>query len=177
MIEEYPPIKVLLERFGDIDFDPQPLMMRDGVPGDQLCVRVPPDRLIEVLGFLKDDPASRFEQLCDLTCVDYSEFPHARDRYAVVYSLNSLTHNHRLWVKCFVNDPDPEVPSVVGLWKGANWMEREVWDLFGVRFAGHPDLRRLFTWEGFDAHPLRKDYPLQGRGEREDFPVVRRDTA
>ena len=80
-------------------------------------------------------------------------------------------------VLAFANDPEPTVPSVVGIWAGANWMEREVWDLFGVRFEGHPDLRRIMTWEGFEAHPLRKDYPLHGRGEREDYEVVTRDSA
>ena len=77
-------------------------------------------------------------------------------------------------MRCFVNDPEPTVPSVVGLWEGANWLEREVWDMFGIRFAGHPDLRRILLPEEFAAHPLRKDYPLQGRGERHNFPVITR---
>jgi len=140
-------------------------------------VRVPAARLLEVMRFLRDDPRCAFEQLCDLTCVDYLDFPKARDRFAVIYSLLSLTLEHRLWVKCFVNDPDPEVPSVVGVWKGADWLEREVWDMFGVRFTGHPDLRRILTWEGFEAHPLRKDYPLEGQGERTNFEKVTRDSA
>jgi NADH-quinone oxidoreductase subunit C len=95
----------------------------------------------------------------------------------VIYSLLSITKGHRLWVKCFANDSSPEVPSVVSIWKGANWLEREVWDMFGVRFTGHPDLRRILTWEAFEAHPLRKDYPLQGRGEREDFARITRESA
>ena len=140
-------------------------------------MRVPAARLLEVMRFLRDDPRCAFEQLCDLTCVDYLDFPKARDRFAVIYSLLSLTLEHRLWVKCFVNDPDPEVPSVVGVWKGADWLEREVWDMFGVRFTGHPDLRRILTWEGFEAHPLRKDYPLEGQGERTNFEKVTRDSA
>jgi len=143
----------------------------------QICVRAAPDHLEEVLRFLRDDDRCLFEQLCDLACVDYLNFPRARERYGVSYSLLSITKGHRLWVKCFVNDPDPEVPTVTGIWKGADWLEREVFDMFGVRFAGHPDLRRILTWEGFKAHPLRKDYPLRGRGEREDFEVVTRDSA
>jgi NADH-quinone oxidoreductase subunit C len=143
----------------------------------QMCVRVPPERLLDVMRFLKDDEACKFEQLADLSCVDYLEFPNATDRFGVTYGLLSLTHNHRLWVKCFVNDPDPEVPSVTSIWKGAEWQEREVWDLFGVRFTGHPDLRRILTWEGFVAHPLRKDYPLRGRGEREDYAVITKESA
>ena len=140
-------------------------------------MRVPAANLLDMMRFLRDDARCSFEQLCDLTCIDYLNFPKARDRFGVVYSLLSLTLEHRLWVKCFVNDPDPEVPSVVEIWKGADWMEREVWDMFGVRFAGHPDLRRILTWEGFEAHPLRKDYPLQGQGERTNFEVVSRDSA
>ena len=77
-------------------------------------------------------------------------------------------------MRTFVNDPEPAVPSVVRLWEGANWLEREVWDMFGIRFAGHPDLRRILLPEEFTAFPLRKDYPLQGRGERHNFPVLRR---
>ncbi len=169
--------KVLAAEFADIDFAPAPLVHHAKGPSDQICVRVPSDRLLEVMRFLRDDPATLFEQLCDLTCVDYLQFPGARDRYGVTYALLSITHGHRLWVKCFVNDPDPEVPSVCRMWKGAEWPEREVYDMFGVRFAGHPDLRRILTWDGFAAHPLRKDYPLRGRGEREDFEVVTRESA
>ncbi len=170
-------IEVLCAKFPDVDFAPGPLMPRERTEDEQLCVRVPPDRLLEVMRFLREDGGCAFEQLCDLTCVDYLEFPKARDRYGVTYSLLSISQGHRLWVKCFVNDPDPEVPSVTGVWWGADWTEREVYDLFGVKFTGHPDLRRIMTWEGFEAHPLRKDYPLRGRGEREDFKVVLRDEA
>jgi NADH-quinone oxidoreductase subunit C len=92
-----------------------------------------------------------------------------------VYLLANTATNQRLTVRVFVDDPDPVVPSVVPLWEGANWLEREVWDLFGIRFEGHPDLRRLVMPEEFTAHPLRKDYPLQGRGERHNFPVITRD--
>ena len=168
----------LRERFPDVDFAPFPLLPRPGKPNEeQTCIRVPATRLLEVMRFLRDDPACAFEQLCDLTCVDYLNFPKAADRYGVTYSLLSLSCGHRLWAKCFVNDPNPEVPSVTGVWNGANWLEREVWDLFGVKFTGHPDLRRIVTWEGFPAHPLRKDYPLRGRGERENYQVIDRESA
>jgi NADH-quinone oxidoreductase subunit C len=170
-------IALLQRRFPDADFRPAPLVKRGDADGDQLYVRVPPDRLVAVMMFLRDDPACRFEQLCDLTCVDYLNFPDADDRYGVLYALLSLTHRHRLWIKCFVNDPDPVVPSVTAVWPGAEWPEREVYDMFGIRFSGHPDLRRILTWEGFPAYPLRKDYPLRGRGEREDYPVIGRDSA
>ena len=111
---------------------------------------------------LRDDRRTKFEQLCDLTCVDYLNYPTTadtavppQDRFAVVYSLLSLTHGHRLWVKVFVNDPDPEVPSVYAIWNGADWPEREVFDLFGICFTGHPDLRRILLPEDFIDYPLR----------------------
>lgn len=170
-------VETLTAQFRDIDFAPHPLMPREDKVREQLCVRVPTDRLMEVMRCLYSDDRCSFEQLCDLTCIDYLNFPKARDRYGVIYSLLSITNGHRLWVKCLVNDPSPEVPSVVSIWKGANWLEREVWDMFGIRFAGHPDLRRILTWEAFEAHPLRKDYPLRGRGEREDFERITRESA
>jgi NADH-quinone oxidoreductase subunit C len=172
-----PVIEILCANFQDIDFGVFPLMPREDVAKQQMCVRVPGDRLVEVMNFLRFDPSCMFEQLVDLTCVDYLEFPDATDRYGVTYGLLSLTKEHRLWVKCFANDPTPEVPSVTCIWKGADWQEREVWDMFGVKFTGHYDLRRILTWEGFEAHPLRKDYPLEGRGEREDFKRIERDSA
>jgi NADH-quinone oxidoreductase subunit C len=170
-------LHALKQQFPEINFDPRPLLEDKQRQSDQIYTKVPPDQLIEVMTFLRHDRRAAFEQLCDLTCVDYLNYPDATDRYAVVYSLLSLSLNHRLWVKCFVNDPKPEVPSVTGIWNGANWMEREVYDLFGISFTGHPDLRRILTWEGFSAHPLRKDYPLRGRGERENYPVIDRETA
>ena len=169
--------ELLIAQFPDIGFAPRPLMPGREPRHRQMCVRIPPNRLLEVMEFLRHDPRCHFEQLCDLTCIDYLDFPDARDRYGVIYALLSVTLGHRLWVKCFVNDPSPEVPSVTGIWKGADWLERDVYDLFGVRFTGHPDLRRIMTWDGFEAHPLRKDYPLRGRGERENFERVTRDSA
>jgi len=168
---------ILREKFPGTAFEPTPLLRRGAVAGDQEFIRVEPDRLREVLAFLRDDPRTRFEQLCDLTCVDYLNFPDAADRYGVIYSLLSLTHNHRLWIKCFVNDPAPKVPSVTAIYAGAEWMEREVFDMFGVVFENHPDLRRILTWDGFEANPLRKDYPLRGKGERENYEVLNRESA
>jgi NADH-quinone oxidoreductase subunit C len=171
-------VTALQERFPELAIEARPLVVyADGRDSGQFWVRLPPERLLDVMRFLRDDPRTRFEQLCDLTCVDYLNFPDAQDRFGVIYSLLSLTHNHRLWVKVFVNDPDPAVPSVTSIWKGAEWMEREVYDLFGITFTGHPDLRRILLPESFVDHPLRKDYPLRGRGEREAFEIVQRDTA
>jgi NADH-quinone oxidoreductase subunit C len=168
---------LLRTRFGEKVSDAIPLLMRGNTPGAQLYVRVAAADLLETMRWLRDDRQTQFEQICDVTCVDYLNFPNAADRYGVVYSLLSITHNHRLWVKCFVNDPSPRVPSVTSIWPGADWMEREVFDMFGVVFDGHPDLRRILTWDEFKAHPLRKDYPLRGKGERENYPVIHRDDA
>jgi NADH-quinone oxidoreductase subunit C len=106
--------------------------------------------------------------------VDYLYFRDARDRFGLVYLLANTRTNQRITVRAYVNDPNPSVPSAVPLWKGADWLEREVWDMFGIGFEGHPDLRRILLPEEFTAFPLRKDYPLQGRGERHNFPVLRR---
>jgi NADH-quinone oxidoreductase subunit C len=171
-------IAALQSCFPELALAPRPLVTyRDGRVSDQLWVRVQPENLLEVLRFLYSNPRTRFEQLCDVTCVDYLNYPDATDRFGVIYSLLSLTLNHRLWVKVFVNDPDPALPSVTSIWKGAEWPEREVYDMFGIRFTGHPDLRRILLPQNFQAYPLRKDYPLTGLGEREDFDVVTRETA
>lgn len=166
----------LRERFGDADFAPAPLLDRESGPL-QMCIRIPSEHLLEVMCFLRDDRRCRFDRLSDLNGIDYLNFPEATSRFCVTYTLHSTTLGHWMWVKCFANEPEPTVPSVVSIWKSADWQEREVWDLFGVRFDGHPDLRRIMTWEGFEAHPLRKDYPLRGRGEREDQEIVTRDSA
>lgn len=170
-------VSILRGRFSELSLEAKPLLDKSAKPGDQFYIRVEPGRLLEVMKCLRDDERTKFEQLIDLTCVDYLNFPDAADRYGVIYSLLSLTHGHRLWVKCFVNDPSPKVPSICSIWKGAEWMEREVFDMFGVVFDGHPDLRRILTWDSFEAYPLRKDYPLRGKGERENYPVVERDSA
>jgi NADH-quinone oxidoreductase subunit C len=118
------------------------------------------DRLVEVMRFLKDDPELAFDMLTDVTCVDYlGETP----RFEMVYHLYSLAKNHRLRIKARVPEEPCEIDTLCPLWPSANWMEREVWDLYGVRFTGHPDLRRLLLYEEFQGHPLRKDYPKERR--------------
>jgi NADH-quinone oxidoreductase subunit C len=119
----------------------------------------------EALGFCKAEPTLAFAVLMDLTAVDYLKFPGREDgpRFEVVYHLYSVRHNHRLRLKVRVEEGDAVVPSAVSLWPIANWLEREVWDMFGVRFEGHPDLRRLLMYEEFEGHPLRKDYPANRR--------------
>ena len=121
--------------------------------------------LVDALRFCRDEPTLDFDVLMDLTAVDYSKYPGREDgpRFDVVYHLYSVPHNHRLRVKVRVDEDEASVPTAVGLWPIANWFEREVWDMFGVRFAGHPDPRRLLMYEEFVGHPLRKDYPINRR--------------
>ena len=138
-------------------------------------VVVPPSQCLDALSCLNREFG--FDMLVDLTCVDYLGFRDATDRIGLVYILANTEDNLRLTVRVMLNEPDLTVPSVVPLWEGANWMEREVWDMFGIRFDGHPDLRRILLPDEFAAHPLRKDYPLQGRGERHNFPVLTRGEA
>ncbi len=171
-------IGALQAEFGELEFEARSLMRyADGRDSGQLWVRVPAERLLDVMKFLRHDGRCKFEQLSDLGGIDYLNFPDADDRFAVTYNLLSHTYNHRLWVKVFVNDPEPAIPSVTGIWRGAEWLEREVYDMFGIRFTGHPDLRRILLPQNFVDHPLRKDYPLRGKGEREDFERVTREMA
>lgn len=114
----------------------------------------------EVFQALRDRPELAFNVLVDVTAVDYlGETP----RFEVVAHLNSLTHHHRLRVKLRVPEQDPWAHSLTGLWKSANWAERECWDFYGIRFVGHPDPRRILMYEEFVGHPLRKDYPVDKR--------------
>ncbi|HEY2760312.1 MAG TPA: NADH-quinone oxidoreductase subunit C, partial [Pirellulales bacterium] len=125
---------------------------------DQVRAVVPAENIFDALRFLKENRG--FDFLVDITCVDYLHYRGATDRFGLVYLLTNTATNERLIVRTFVNEPDMVVPSVTPLWEGANWMEREVWDMFGIRFDGHPDLRRILLPEEFAAFPLRKDYPL-----------------
>ena len=135
-------------------------------------ITVAADQLYAVMQFLKEDG---FDLLVDVTCVDYLHYRGARNRFGLVYILDRTSDNLQLIVRCYLNEPDLEVPSMVPLWAGANWFEREVYDMFGIRFANHPDLRRILMPEEFAAYPLRKDYPLRGRGERHNFERISRD--
>jgi NADH-quinone oxidoreductase subunit C len=124
----------------------------------ELAIRVAPDAVLRVLTFLRDDRECRFSTLCDLCGVDYPDRP---ERFEIVYNLLSLAHNGRIRVKVSTGEDQP-VPSATGIFSSAGWWEREVFDLYGVLFNDHPDLRRILTDYGFDGHPLRKDFPLTG---------------
>lgn len=128
---------------------------------DELTIYVPPQAIIPVFTFLKYHTATEYTTISDITAVD---FPTKDQRFEVVYNLLSIRHNSRLRVKTYADEATP-VPSITSLYDGANWYEREVYDLFGVFFTDHPDLRRIMTDYGFDGHPLRKDFPMTGYTE------------
>src|SRR5437016_3322436 len=121
------------------------------------------DKLQGAMRLLKDDRG--FDLLVDVTCVDYLNYRDAISRFGLAYLLANTATNERLTVRVYLDEPDLSVPTMFPLWSGAEWLEREVFDMFGTQFAGHPDLRRILMPEEFTAFPLRKDYPLQGRGE------------
>lgn len=164
---------------------------------EQVTVVVPREAIKEVCQFLKTDPEIRFDQLTDLFAIDYLGYPGAQHRFSVDYLLLNTETSLRLRLKVFLDptqdtkpgqplrdeeavekgDPGLRIDSVYPVWPVADWLEREAYDLMGILFVGHPDLRRIMTWNGFGSHPLRKDYPLRGIGEREDYKVVTREGA
>jgi NADH-quinone oxidoreductase subunit C/D len=141
-------------------------------------VWVSSERIHNVLRYLKREAGKPYRMLFDLTAID-ERVRRQRDGqpasdFTVVYHLLSMEHNEDIRLKVPLTGEYPALLSITDLWPAANWYEREVWDMFGIRFDGHPDLRRILLPEEFTAHPLRKDYPLQGRGERHNFPVLSR---
>ena len=161
-------LDVLRERLGEGAFTTSQFR-------DNTRVVVPPEGLFQTLEVLKQQCG--FDMLCDITAVDYLHYPGARDRFGVVYALTNTATGERVFVKTYLNEPDLTVPSSYPLWKGADWLEREVYDLYGIVFEGHPDLRRILLPDEFTAYAMRKDYPLRGRGERHNFqPVTRAES-
>jgi NADH-quinone oxidoreductase subunit C len=138
----------------------------------QVRVVVPAASLMAVLGCLRHEAG--FDQLTDITAVDHLEMEGAVDRFEVVYCLLNIDSGERVIVRTFVNEPDLRLPSATTLWFGADWLEREVYDMYGIVFEGHPNFKRLLLPQEFSSFPLRKDYPQQGRGERHNFPVITR---
>ena len=164
---------------------------------DMVTVVVPREDILRVCRWLRDEPELKYDMLCELNGADYLNFPGAQHRFAVNYGLTSTEFNTRLWLKVFLDptldtspktaprdeelaekgDPGLKVDSVYSVWPGADWLEREAYDMLGIIFVGHPDLRRLLTWNGYGSYPLRKDYPLRGIGERDNYKIATREGA
>ena len=128
---------------------------------EEQTITVKKESVLELFKFLRDDPELDFKFLMDLTAVDYLN--RKDTRFEMVYHFYSLKHNGRLRIKIPINEDDCTMDSVSSLWKTANWYEREVWDLYGIKFNNHPDMRRILLYEEFKGHPLRKDYPINKR--------------
>ncbi len=150
------PLKLLREKL------PEAVLETSLPQGDATAV-VKAELLFKALELLKVDPRLDFNVLVDITAVD---FMGREPRFDVVYHLLSISHNHRVRIKVRIFDREPAVSSVCALWSSANWLEREVWDMFGIRFTGHPNLKRILLYEEFQGHPLRKDYPIRKRQPR-----------
>ncbi len=152
MVEANVAVTKLRERFPDSSF------VVNSFRGET-TVSVPKARIFEICRFLYDDPELQYQVLTDLCGLDY--FPE-ETRFEVVYLLYSMKRNERLRIKARVGDGE-SILSVEPIWKAANWLEREVYDLFGIAFENHPDLRRILLWDEFEGHPLRKDFPVEGK--------------
>lgn len=144
----------------------------------EVSIDIGPADYMEVMTTLRDHPDLRFEELMDLCGVDYSDYgngKHEGKRFAVVVHLISIANNWRVRVRCFAQDDAfPSIPSLVSIWNSVNWFEREAFDLFGIVFPGHPDLRRILTDYGFIGHPFRKDFPISGYVEMRYDPLQQR---
>ena len=181
-----PLIKSVTDQF------PDAVLSSHAYRGDQTVV-LKRDSLLEIAQYLKEDQAMQMNLLVDITAVDYSTFgkspapaffassgvsvrpsaqipdeepwpgPPGKERFAVIYHFYSMQHKHRLRLVVPLEESSPELASLTSLWAGANWLEREVWDMFGIHFSGHPDLKRILMYEEFEGHPLRKDYPVAKR--------------
>jgi NADH-quinone oxidoreductase subunit C len=142
---------------------------------DQETVVIDRDKAYDGLKLLRNEFG--FEMLADVTAVDYSKYPEGvphPERFAVIWNLQSLSQEARIFLKAYLPEDDPIVTTASSLWVAADWGEREVYDMFGIEFKGHPNMRRILMPEDYGSYPLRKDYPLRGRGERDNFAVLKR---
>lgn len=153
--------ELLRERFGD-------QVSIVGEPHGLLTVVTSKEVIIQLLAFVKEDEGLQFSYLTDITAVHY---PEQKDAFAVVYHVHNLFQNIRLRIKVFVDGAKPAIPTATVLWNGANWMERETYDFFGIQFEGHPDLRRILNMDDLGVFPMRKEYPLEdpNRVDKKDF--------
>lgn len=148
-------LKAVQEKFN------QDVLQLEQLFGDDI-IKIKKEALLPLVNFLRKEPY-QFTMLLDLTCVDYLG---EEERFEMVYHLYSIKNKLRLRIKARLKESDLKIASLTSIWKNANWLEREVYDMFGVHFEGHPDLRRIFMYDGFEGHPLRKDYPLRKRQPR-----------
>lgn len=135
----------------------------------ELTVSIQREGVVEVCRFLRNDPALDFDHITDICSVDY---PEDEERFEVIYHFYSIRKRHRIRLKARVPEEDCAIDSITGIWQGANFLEREVYDLMGIRFRNHPDLRRILLTDDFDGFPLRKDFPTEGKGWRNTFEFI-----
>ena len=150
------PLTIVIDRFeGKVGVD--------AAVTDMICLTVRPEYLVELCQFLRDDDALQFNFMADICGVDF--YPNT-PRFELVYQLYSIPLKWRIRIKCRLDEP-PVAPTITAIWTTANWHEREAYDMYGIVFEGHPDLRRIYMWEEFDGFPMRRDYPL--RGYKDDY--------
>ena len=177
---DHPTLKHIKKAFPDVPFKASEFR-------GMTTLVVQGEHLHDVARFLRDAPECDYDFLSDVIGIDYLDYPvKTPGRFAVVYLLSSGQHDDLFTLKTFVDpsidtsgidfDPTLQVDSVTDIWPGAEWREREVYDMYGIRFLNHPDLRRILMWEEFPGHPLRKDFPLRGRGEREHYKTLDRES-
>ncbi len=168
---EHPTVAILREQFGEQHFNAREFR------GDTTVI-VPKSLLLDVIRFLHDDPRCGYNQLTDVWGADYLNYPNEEARFGILYPLLNIEENRRITVKVLLSEQDLKVPSLTGLYAGAEWPEREAAEMFGFVFEGHPDPRRLLLCDLFEGkYPLRKDYPLKGMGERESYTPVTTESA
>jgi NADH-quinone oxidoreductase subunit C len=156
-------LDALTSKFGDAILSTQSKYQDESVT-------VAPAKLVEVCTFLKDDDKMAFDSPVFLTCTDHMGLPDEKHRFEVVVQLRSTTKKHRIRIKVPLEEGKLKVPTLSGLWVGFNWLERETYDMYGVEFEGHPDMRRIYMYDEFEGFPLRKDFPKDRR-----FPLARRE--
>ena len=177
---DHPTLKLIKAAFPDVAFKASEFR-------GMTTLVVPREKLHEVARYLFDAPECDYDFLADVVGIDYLDYPvETPGRFAVSYPLASTRHNLRFVIKTFVDpsvdtsgidfDPALELDSITDIWPAAEWPEREVYDMFGIRFKNHPDLRRILMWRDYPGHPLRKDYPLRGRSEREHYRTLNRES-
>ena len=144
--------QILKEKFSDIEFEIVHYK-------DELTIKFDKKRIVDVCKLLKEDPDLQFMYCSDVTAIDWAK---RKNRFTIVYNIFSFKHNFRLRLKADVDEKDCSIDSVISVWDSANWHERETYDMYGIKFNNHPDLRRMYMPEEFEHHPLRKDFPLMG---------------